>query len=71
MMAELPIRHLWERGSRVAMESLIGSTLDKEWERMMADAREIGLTVENVRNFLRKKAVHKEFNVDENSENVS
>jgi hypothetical protein len=34
------------------MENKIGSTLDKEWKQMLSEAREIGLTPEEVRQFL-------------------
>lgn len=71
MIAKLPIRHLWERRSRGAMENIIDSTLDNEWEQMMEEAREIGLTPEDVRQFLRRKVVYGQFEVNETSGNVS
>jgi len=53
------------------MENIIDSTLDNEWEQMMEEAREIGLTPEDVRQFLRRKVVYGQFEVNETSGNVS
>ncbi|WP_280769585.1 anti-repressor SinI family protein [Salipaludibacillus daqingensis] len=45
------------------MEKIVNSTLDKEWERLMREAREIGMTVEEVSHFLREKTPKKSFHV--------
>ncbi|WP_280770468.1 anti-repressor SinI family protein [Salipaludibacillus daqingensis] len=47
------------------------TTLDKEWEQMMTEARKIGLKPEDVRKFLRQKSAEQHFNVNEASGNVS
>ncbi|SES01322.1 anti-repressor SinI family protein [Salipaludibacillus aurantiacus] len=36
------------------MENIVHSTLDKEWEQLMVEAKEIGMTTEEVRTFFQQ-----------------
>ncbi len=55
MIAGPPIRQTWERRSKEEMEKKLHSTLDREWERLIREARQRGLTPHDVRCFLAEK----------------
>ncbi|WP_416148681.1 anti-repressor SinI family protein [Salipaludibacillus sp. HK11] len=43
------------------MENTFGSTLDKEWVKLMEEAREIGMTPEDVLQFFNHRKSEKSF----------
>lgn len=42
------------KGGLGEMENTVHSTLDKEWEQLMVEAKEIGMTTEEVRTFFQE-----------------